>query len=140
MPAHYVNQWLGIHAAKTTAIHTRRAFASLVERVPVTRVLFADEGIVKFDDLPRGCVIGKIMFGPSAIAGEYRGKDALSCGWGDYSEGRWAWPVVQFEAFETPIPAIGRHGFFDVDLSSAKTVEQADTERFRRWQSDVINR
>jgi hypothetical protein len=119
MPAHYVNQWVGVHAAKTEAIHTRRAWASLVEGVTSTHVLFANEGIAGFHHLPRGCVIGKIMFGPSAPADKYANAESLTRTWGDYGPGRWIWPVVQFELFEKPIPAIGRQGWFDVDLSAA---------------------
>jgi hypothetical protein len=119
MPKHYEKQWVGLHAAKNKAVHTRRAWAKLVEGEPQTRARFADEGFMSFDELPFGCVIGRIMFGPSVPSGLISNADEVTLRWGDYSTGRWAWPVLQFELFEMPIPALGRQGWFDVDLTAA---------------------
>lgn len=123
MPNHYNHHWVGIHAAKNQAIHTRRAWAQLVEASPQTKVLFGDEGFAKFEDLPFGCVIGKVMFSQSISADRYAGSKDPTMAWGDYSKGRFAWPVVQFELFETPIQTLGRQGWFDVDLTAAVPAE-----------------
>lgn len=120
MPKHYVNSWIGIHAAKRDTPVTREAFENVAcSSVEFTRA-FDSIGVTSYGDLPRGYVIGKIMFGPSSPTDKFGDwwKD-MSRQWGDYTPGRWAWPVVQFQRFAIPIPVVGRQGFFEADLSTA---------------------
>jgi activating signal cointegrator 1 len=120
MPEHYINSWIGVHAAKRDDKTTCRNWDRIMGRRSEFWGAFERIGIGGYTALPRGCVIGKIMFGPSSPTDKFGDwwKD-MAREWGDYAPGRWAWPVVQFQRFASPIPAIGRHGFFNVDLSAA---------------------
>lgn len=46
-------------------------------------------------------------------------------GFGDFSVGRWAWPLTNVRRFVKPIPWKGRQGWFnvDIDLSQHPTVQ-----------------
>lgn len=76
-------------------------------------VAFEAIGIKKYNDLPRGCIIGVVEFFPSVRVERLPSIGEIEREMGNYSLGRWAWPVVKTEHFTTPVPCVGRQGFFD---------------------------
>lgn len=76
-------------------------------------VAFEAIGIKKYSDLPRGCIIGVVEFAPPVRVEQLTVIGEIERELGNYSLGRWAWPVVKTEHFATPRPCVGRQGFFD---------------------------
>lgn len=120
MPRHYINQWVAIHAAKRDTGDEREFWQDVVMD-PDCREryghAFAAIGIQNYRDLPRGCIVGTVRFGPSKRTEEFPEGQWPESDWGNYSEGRFAWPVIETQHFPTPIPCVGRQGFFNVELA-----------------------
>lgn len=76
------------------------------------------------DALPFGALVGVAKLGrPLSIGNVNFGFDITEAiaakqgnGFGDFSPGRFAWPLTDVRRFETPIPWKGRQGFFNVDI------------------------
>lgn len=96
-----------MHAAKRFEKDFDADFATLL------RVHF---GVNWARDLPRGALIGKVNLIACMSAGKmpegHEHTDDYQCG--DFSEGRFAWRRGGYLRFATPIPYVGRQGFFDV--------------------------
>ena len=119
MPRHYVNELVAIHAAKRDTRDEREFWQDVVmneyNRESYGHA-FAAIGIQNYRDLPRGCIIGTVRFGPSRKS---VGQDNVrwpESDWGNYSVGRWEWPVIEHNHFAKPIPCVGHQGFFNVEL------------------------
>ena len=92
-----------IHAAKGFPVFARDFCISVTDLTPT--------------ELPFGAIIGRVV-----LKNIYRTEDlaptltALELLYGDYLTGRWAWELVEAEAFEHPIPYKGALGLFEVIL------------------------
>jgi hypothetical protein len=69
---------------------------------------------VPLEDLPRGCVLGTVVFEASrkidyewTVAVEEREFQL-----GDWQSGRWAWPVSNIAAFQEPVACRGGQGIW----------------------------
>ena len=68
--------------------------------------------------LPQGCVLGTVIFGErTLVESTSRTRDDNICG--NWTPGRFAWPILDFCKFETPIPVKGKQGWGRVDLRAA---------------------
>jgi hypothetical protein len=87
--------------------------------LPIMRALL-DHGLVG-STLPRGAILGTLEI-VGCISSEewlqkndYRANDEFH--FGDYSPGRFAWQTDNVIAFDDPIPAKGRQGFWNYDFT-----------------------
>ena len=104
---------VAIHAAKRDTKAEREFFEDTVSNTSDAGP-FRDIGIGWYHDLPRGAVIGTVVFAsPVRMEIQRHVRSLAQQDWGDYSEGRYAWPLVSYDLFAKPIPCIGRQGFFD---------------------------
>ena len=67
--------------------------------------------------LPQGCILGTVIFDPR-VATETRDRELDDQICGDWSAGRFAWPIRDVHKFVTPIPAKGKQGWWRYDLSA----------------------
>lgn len=119
MPKHYANEWVAIHAAKRETPDEREFWQDVVmdpEHRETYGHAFAAIGIQNYHDLPRGFIVGKVRFAPSKRTDGFGPVAWPEGDWGNYSMGRFAWPVIQTHHFAAPIPCVGRQGFFNVEL------------------------
>ena len=112
MPAALAGREIAIHAAKRWTIQERKTWLWL-STPPVLRQ-FREIGITGSNELPRGAIIGIITFAPSIRTQDIRDhRETDQRAWGDYTAGRWAWPVRTKRLLPAPVPFTGRQGFFD---------------------------
>jgi hypothetical protein len=105
LPRKHWNQWVAIHAAK-------RQPELKVGLDPLARRSLGQD---YFRHAPRGAVLGIVLFGePEVTDGFHPVAPSSLCG--DYSPGRYLWPVRRYCALVKPIPMRGRQGWFTVDL------------------------
>lgn len=108
LPERLIGQWVAIHAA---ARSVRRH-----ELAVVLDDLCADQWGRDYEtSLPHRRVLGLVRFGPS------RPTEGDKPGWvdevcGDWSRGRWAWPIIQRHQLDEPAKATGRQGWWTVAL------------------------
>ena len=101
-----------IHAAK----HWTNNERDFCER-GFCHAALANGGIYRPDDLPFGALIGIVdMVGCVTTESIRDSLSAQERAFGDYSVGRFAWKFVKPRLFKTPIPYVGRQGFFSVVL------------------------
>ncbi len=116
MPNRFIGQPIAIHAAKRDTPDEREFWMDVVMN-PARRELygnaFAAIGIQKYSDLPRGAIIGTAVFASPIHTEKMDAVGEIESDWGNFSAGRWAWPTVHLERFATPIPCVGRQGFFE---------------------------
>jgi hypothetical protein len=118
MPKWLVNERVAIHAAKRETRDEREFWTDTVmdpEHRETYGHAFAAIGVQNYHDLPRGALIGTVVFGPSRQSKGWDDVKWPESDWGNYSEGRWAWPVIETHHFAKPIPCVGRQGFFIID-------------------------
>lgn len=69
--------------------------------------------------LPRGCILGTVCLGAPYRTEEHRaGMAPEELAAGDWSDGRWAWPLVKPQRFAVPIPARGKQGWWSIEASA----------------------
>lgn len=111
LPARCVGVPVAIHAAARKDPETKRAWLNLIG---MHYDLFKGAGIETYDQLPRGCVVGQVTFsaGVSTVDAKRR---LIRCQhlMGNYDAGRFAWPTTARTRYFTPIPVMGRQGFFN---------------------------
>lgn len=100
--------WLIVHAAKK--------FPPLAPDDPLCDMLHRSCGADWRKDLPRGAIIGAVDLTDCRIMSNTRPEhqDDMECG--NWSDERYAWRRGDFVKAPTPIPYIGRQGFFDVPI------------------------
>lgn len=111
---------LGIHAAAGEPAYVRK----LVADCEVFRRVFAEHGL-SFKDLPRGKILGSVNVDGMMRTENWVYKHADSFlertpdEWyfGDYDVGRWAWLTSNPVKLAEPIPAKGKQGFWNYDMS-----------------------
>ena len=103
------------------AIHVSKSFtgemADLCHTEPFRSVL------VELEDWPRlGCIIGTVELERCWRMDKYRGPEFLpevsekERAFGDWSYGRWAWPLSSPRLLAAPIPCRGHQGLWTVPL------------------------
>lgn len=71
-------------------------------------------GFNHLKEMPRGCLLGTAV-----LAGFLPTEGMVNPGYfGNFGAGRFAWHFVEHERLETPIPFMGKQGFFDVPDSA----------------------
>lgn len=109
------------------AIHATAKFAP--ERVltePLTDLCYDMFGCGYNFSLPRGAIIGVVEFGRPYLTASLRADQPPSeIVAGDWSDGRWAWPVISADRLVQPIPAKGRQGWW---RHSASAIEARRAE------------
>lgn len=109
LPASLVGTWLFIHAAARKVRHGE--FGPHVEQV-----MMAGFGRAWASQLPYGAIVGKVRFGTPFRTEDGESTSGCDNIMGDWSPGRWAWPVIEREALPEPIPAKGKQGWWTHDL------------------------
>lgn len=67
--------------------------------------------------LPQGCILGTVIFDErQAVEKLSRTRDDQTCG--DWTPGRFAWPIRDLCKFADPIPAKGKQGWWKFDLAA----------------------
>jgi hypothetical protein len=104
---------MAIHAAKRD---TREERGFWCDNVPGwdAEGEFAKIGIVCYDALPRGVILGTMIFDvvlPSEQARILRTIEEET--WGNYADGRYAWHRKDALLLPTPIPCVGQQGIFE---------------------------
>lgn len=115
LPAWAVGVPVAIQAAKKFTFNERSAFEIRVIPGSPEHTAFQTIGINTPDDLPLGCIVGEVIFAPAWMIGARSVQDRTYAQreWGDYSAGRFAWPVMAATWFKEPVPCVGRQGFFN---------------------------
>lgn len=106
--------WVAIHAAKREPSQVREDVASGQDSLLFAYAL--SEMGVTFGELPRGVVLGLAWFGEAlrteAVA---PGLEPRELAFGDWGDGRWAWPVERVVRFGKPVAARGRQAVWAWD-------------------------
>lgn len=116
MPSLLIGQEVAIQAAKRNTKDEQEFWMHVVmdtTRREIYGHSFAAIGIHNYSDLPRGAIIGKVKFARSVHVEDLDVLGEIEHDWGNYSAGRYAWPVTETNLFPAPIPCMGRQGFFD---------------------------
>ena len=123
LPLWAVDTIIAIHAAKRDTTAERWIWDEIADTSDLEA--FRNVGVNNYAGLPRGCIIGTVVFEPSIRLDSMirRCRTPAQMEWGDYSDGRFAWPVKKAVLFPEPIPYIGRQGFFDWSPPDLRTRE-----------------
>lgn len=102
----------------TIAVHAAKKFVKTADE-DLGPILEDEFGGHWSKDLPTGALIGTLeLIDCTMITSDEHGvmvaagSDDFMCG--DFSGGRFAWRRGTYRVFQTPIPYIGRQGWFDV--------------------------
>jgi hypothetical protein len=111
-PLKYVGGFIGIHA--TVSIRPLKTVSEELHELCMDVW-----GCGYHYTLPRGVILGTVRLsgGFSTTEGQPANNDDRICG--DWSPGRFAWPLSEITKFATPIPAKGFQGWWKHDLKSA---------------------
>lgn len=106
LPARLIGADVAIHA--TASFPARRFISSALNDLCYDRF-----GCGYNHSLPFGAIIGIVRFGepkPTSELRAYQCDDEKAAG--DWSEGRWAWPIMSAERLTVPVPAKGKQGWW----------------------------
>lgn len=99
--------WVAVHAAKK--------LVPLDDDDPLDEICRRTFGMDWPKTLPRGAIVGAVQMVRCARTSDVKPiGDDLVCG--DFGEGRYAWERAAYVALANPVPWVGRHGFFGVDM------------------------
>lgn len=131
LPDRLIGKEIGLHAAKRDTREEREFWADMVNGDEMFEKAFAAIGIKSYADLPRGCLIGTVVFG-SPVRTHLAKPDELAKCWGNHGPDRWSWPVVSRKLYDAPVPCLGRQGFFHdrIEEDEADTLPQGS---FATW-------
>lgn len=115
MPLKLVGEPIAIQASLRDTRDERIFWSDFVERDPVMMDHFRLMGIHSYQDLPRGCIIGWVVFKAPLHTSAMPATAATATAriWGDYSPKRFYWPKQKAALFDKYYPCTGRQGFFD---------------------------
>ena len=106
---------LAIHAAKKRSPAGKVFFTQ-------HHAVFARAGIHYFEDLSFGCVLLTCQLGDCVATEVLRGSISdTELAFGDYSDGRFAWRLVDVQRLATPVPARGAQGFWRWDANALRS-------------------
>ncbi len=103
------------------AVHAARA---LCRQEPFRSLLRAG-GVADWSDLPRGAVVGAVELTGCVRVEDLPPPEEPEASLGDFAPGRWVWHVRRALRLPQPLPARGRLGLFDADLSLTLPEEEA---------------
>lgn len=99
---------IGIHAAKKWDFDQK------------AKLLYFTSTFPRFRKLWSACSFGKVVALVDIVdckpSDRFCGVDDLTLALGDFSPGRWAWMLENVRKLPHPVPAIGRQGFFNVEI------------------------
>lgn len=114
-PESYERQRIAIHAAKRKI--TREETTAFLSHSEFLRAFARHGGMLH---LPFGAVVATALLLRAIpteevrrYPGVYTNDRAAEFAFGDYSEGRWAWLLLDIHPLPTPIPAVGHQGFWE---------------------------
>ena len=98
--------------AATKQIKTEQ---QIVVNAPRLQRYYSQIGLPEWRTLVRGCIVGTVLLGEAfVITAEAIAKiDEQEYVFGDWRDGRWAWPLLDPIALATPIPMRGRQGIWN---------------------------
>src|SRR5260370_39412575 len=111
---------LAIHAARNLSAAAR----ALCRQEPFRSLLRAG-GVASWSDLPLGAVIGAVELTGCLRVEDLPPPEEPEASLGDFAPGRWVWHVRRALRLPQPLPARGRLGLFDADLSPTPPEEEA---------------
>lgn len=106
-PERLIGRRIAIHAAKR-----------FVQPVALGLELLCEQefgSLQRWRELPRGALLGTVLL-TDAYPTESIEPGVVDRICGDWTAGRFAWKLEQFERLPNPIPWKGRQGWFEVDL------------------------
>ena len=106
LPDRLIGQHVAIHA--TATFPARRFISSALNDLCYDRF-----GCAYDISLPFGQIIGIVRFDPPKPTEElarYQPEDEITAG--DWTPGRWAWPIISAIRLREPIPAKGKQGWW----------------------------
>lgn len=121
LPQRMVGKVIAIHAAKRDSAEERAMWNKTVLTGPNREMLirgFLALGIERWEDLPRGALVGTVVFDACRPTIGHFNTEKISRAWGKYGRDRFAWSTVQQNHFTSAIPYLGRQKFFTVELPS----------------------
>jgi len=124
--------WVAIHAAKREPRDVGR-FINERSQSQHRRMFLAGLGIIGevFERLPRGQVLGLALFNESVPVETVRWTlGAYDSHLGDWTDGRFAWPVANIYHFPRGIPARGKQGIWHWTMPTDLAVA------FHSWQEE----
>ena len=118
VPRSLIGAHIAIHAAKRDTKDEQEFWMDTVldrgGHREVYGEAFAKIGVLKYSDLPRGAIIGTATIAACNETDDVIEKITdIESEWGNYSHGRFAWLLTTVIPLTTPVPCIGRQGFFD---------------------------
>jgi hypothetical protein len=115
LPEKLIGQRIAIHASKKRTPYQQE----LCVTEPFRAALIAT-GYLGIADLPFGAIVGSVIFSepwntthPKFLA-MLGNMPSCELAFGDFSPGRWAWPVTKCHQLKVPIPFKGAQGFFNL--------------------------
>lgn len=118
LPEKHVGRTFAIHAAMRD---TRAERNTWTDADPVHIDAFRRAGFASYEALPRGCLIGTVVFHRCVLTQDASigwADDGFE--WGNYEPGRFAWGTINRRLFKTPVPCVGRQGIFNVDIGGVE--------------------
>ena len=116
LPEKYLGVEVAIHAALRDTPEQRDFWLEQVIRgpwAPINQRAFESLGISDYYELPRGQIVGKVVFDRCRETTGQANEPEIAREWGIYSPGRYAWRTSKRTAFAEPIVCTGRQGFFN---------------------------
>jgi hypothetical protein len=117
-PFKYVGQRIAIHAA--AALPSAKHFSE-----ELCELCYDAFGCGWNFSLPRGAILGTVTLGgfyPTEKVGFIAPDEKVA---GDWSNGRYAWQLLDVEALPSPVPAKGKQGWWRAALAH-QTAEERD--------------
>lgn len=119
VPAALLGQRIAIHAGKSTSdleelaeyVHDRRENGAPAEEAfdRYVRAILA-AGFQRFNEMPRGCLIGTLVFSACLPAEQIEDHQDF----GHFGPGRFGWRASDAKLLPEPVPFRGMQGFFRV--------------------------
>jgi hypothetical protein len=112
LPDRLINEWVVIHATAKFAPETFLTDA-------LRDLCYDMFGCGYNYSLPRGAAIGRVRFGVPVPTGElaaYQPETEIAAG--DWTPGRWAWPVMETDLLAMPVPMKGAQGWWRCPASA----------------------
>lgn len=106
LPDKLIGQWVAIHA-------TAKFPAARYISDDLNALCYERFGCAYNYSLPFGAILGIVRFGaaiPTGEAAPFQHEDEITAG--DWTPGRWAWPVLEAKKLGTPLPAKGKQGWW----------------------------
>jgi hypothetical protein len=120
LPDRLINEWVIIHA--TAKFAPEESITSALNDL-----CYDMFGCGYNYSLPRGAAIGRVRFGVPVPTGELAAfQPETEIAAGDWTPGRWAWPVMEAELFAMPVPMKGAQGWWRCPASAIEA-QRAET-------------